>query len=290
MGSPSPSTLKSLGAVCGNVCAFPGCIAPIFDTVHEKLLGEVCHIEADGVKGPRYRKEQPEPERQGFGNLILMCQPHHTIIDDPATVGTYTVEVLKGYKRDHEGRSQNTTMSEAFLAQLVLKVIELQAATQPVLDVAAIVEAHRVSQDNNAGIDHYQLTAHLVNNSNARVREYTIEVEIPKEFMPERSGTFAAEDRHHNRGNVRVFRATEQQYGGAVLPPRGTNGYHLTVPFEVMVQQYIEITGNEVITVTAYAGDSQTSQQTLRIADFLSQDRINMIWPDEWRRPEVLRG
>src|SRR5216683_4619143 len=97
-GQPTSATLKRLFAVSGNQCAFPKCTAPL---IHEGVLtGEVCHIKAASLEGPRYDPSQTEKERHAFDNLVVMCQPHHTVID--ADEVAYTVERLQDLKQQHE--------------------------------------------------------------------------------------------------------------------------------------------------------------------------------------------
>src|ERR1700674_2402219 len=119
-----------LGIVSGNVCAFPYCIAPLYDLDHGKLVGQVCHIKAENRKGPRCDVNQTKAERNHFDNLIMMCRPHHAIIDDEDKLSTYTVEMLTQLKRDHERRSHNRLPTVDFIECLVARVLEAQEAKQ----------------------------------------------------------------------------------------------------------------------------------------------------------------
>lgn len=83
----------------GNKCAFPNCQNPIW-TENGTLVGYMCHIEAHSPGGPRYNPNQAPSERDGFDNLLLLCGIHHPIIDNESE--TYTVDVLKRMKTDHE--------------------------------------------------------------------------------------------------------------------------------------------------------------------------------------------
>lgn len=112
-------TYKKLYSLSGNVCAFPGCTAPIFDTTLGVLVGEVCHIRARSPEGPRYDQFQTAEERDGYDNLILMCSPHNKIIDDPSTRDAFTVEMIEGYKQKHEKRFHNAVVKEDVLAQFL---------------------------------------------------------------------------------------------------------------------------------------------------------------------------
>ncbi|WFU42222.1 hypothetical protein QA640_07030 [Bradyrhizobium sp. CB82] len=66
----------------------------------ETVLGEICHIAAASPQGPRYDATQTDEERHGFGNLILLCPTHHTVVD--ADLEAYTVARLVKMKAEHE--------------------------------------------------------------------------------------------------------------------------------------------------------------------------------------------
>jgi hypothetical protein len=89
--------------VSGNLCAFPKCTTPLVDPTSGSIVGEICHIKGDKKNGAaRYDKNQSDKERQGFDNLLLLCNVHHKIVDDDEVA--YTVERLIQMKKDHECR------------------------------------------------------------------------------------------------------------------------------------------------------------------------------------------
>jgi hypothetical protein len=98
------TTLKKLFALSGNQCAFPKCEAPIVDFATGIVVGEICHIKGKSPNGPRYDRAQLDRERNGYENLLLMCNPHNKVVDHETNLHKYTVEVLKGYKSDHESK------------------------------------------------------------------------------------------------------------------------------------------------------------------------------------------
>jgi hypothetical protein len=103
---PSRSTIKRLFALSGNRCAFPKCQAPM--ALDETLVGEVGHIKGKQPGAARYDRAQTPAERHAYENLILLCAPHHTVIDDDEEA--YTVERLRKMKAEHEARA--TPISE----------------------------------------------------------------------------------------------------------------------------------------------------------------------------------
>jgi hypothetical protein len=66
------------------------------------VLSEVAHIVARSLVGPRGHHPVSLSERDGFANLILLCEEHHHIVD--AQPHFYTVARLLQFKRDHEDR------------------------------------------------------------------------------------------------------------------------------------------------------------------------------------------
>jgi hypothetical protein len=104
----SDPTLKKLFALSGNNCAFPGCPAPIVDGDSGIIVGEICHIKGKSPNGPRYDKTQSNDERNGYDNLLLMCDPHNKIVDHEDTRDDYPPERLQKFKNDHETQYRRT--------------------------------------------------------------------------------------------------------------------------------------------------------------------------------------
>jgi hypothetical protein len=96
---PRLKTVKRLFALSKNRCCFPGCLAALVDD-GGVVVGEICHIKAQNVDGPRYDPLQSAEDRHGFSNLLLMCSPHHKVIDEK--LGHFTVEKLVSIKQKHE--------------------------------------------------------------------------------------------------------------------------------------------------------------------------------------------
>lgn len=110
-------TRIQLAALSGNECAFQDCTAPIYDTDHNVMVGEVCHIRGKRPGSARYDLNQTDDERDAYENLILMCSPHHKIIDDEPE--RYTVEVLLEFKRRHESGNHRGVIERDALGRLV---------------------------------------------------------------------------------------------------------------------------------------------------------------------------
>lgn len=97
--APTTDVTRDLYLRSGNRCAYPGCNQPLMrpDGV---LIGEIAHIEAVMPTGPRFRALMTNEERRTFGNLLLLCGNHHTVVD--ADPDTWTVAKLQELKAAHE--------------------------------------------------------------------------------------------------------------------------------------------------------------------------------------------
>ncbi|MDY6948402.1 MAG: hypothetical protein SXG53_22105 [Pseudomonadota bacterium] len=70
------------------------------ETDDPSIVGEECHIVAQSQDGPRGKSDLTPEQRDTYGNLILLCNVHHKIVDDQPN--TYTVEALRDLKTKHE--------------------------------------------------------------------------------------------------------------------------------------------------------------------------------------------
>ena len=112
--APSQKDLRVLYQRSGNRCAFPGCqkelVYPESSLDDHVVLSEVAHIVSPKLGGPRGDCPLPLEERDKYDNLILLCEEHHTIVDNQ--VYTYPVERLRQMKVDHE-KLMNEAVSRA---------------------------------------------------------------------------------------------------------------------------------------------------------------------------------
>ena len=101
----SAATEAALWVLSNGQCYAPGCVSQV---VVEVRLGvprknaQIAHIR--GVSRPRYDATLTAEECAAFRNLLLLCLPHHSEVDDPKTgEKLYPPEVLYKWKTDHEG-------------------------------------------------------------------------------------------------------------------------------------------------------------------------------------------
>lgn len=95
-------TRKLLWGKSGNRCAMCRHVLCVDATPQddESIIGDECHIISKAEKGPRQDLSYPSDKLDSYENLILLCRIHHKLVDDQQT--TYTVEVLKQIKENHE--------------------------------------------------------------------------------------------------------------------------------------------------------------------------------------------
>ena len=64
---------------------------------------QIAHICAHDDNGPRCAARFSKEERRSFRNLILLCKPHHTLVDRKRNERVYSEEVLRSWKQQREG-------------------------------------------------------------------------------------------------------------------------------------------------------------------------------------------
>jgi hypothetical protein len=94
-------TRAALMALCKGTCYKPGCPEPVVlvEDGEPVLRLDIAHIRAENKGGPRYDEHFADPDI--FSNLLLLCKPHHKLIDQIAPL-KYSVEVLEAWKTDRE--------------------------------------------------------------------------------------------------------------------------------------------------------------------------------------------
>ena len=110
--SISLKTHKMLWGASANVCA--KCKAYLVEdarlTDDASLVGEEAHIVSKKEDGPRYNDPLPMDQRDLFGNLVLLCNRCHKIVDDQ--VNTYPANDLRKLKKDHEDSVRTSITNE----------------------------------------------------------------------------------------------------------------------------------------------------------------------------------
>jgi hypothetical protein len=99
---------RLLLARSGGYCANPDCpdpdLFPKVEDEHVPTVAKMAHIIAQSPAGPRGDEDLPQSERDEYDNLVLLCPRCHDLVDVMKLSGTYTVELLRGWKRRLEER------------------------------------------------------------------------------------------------------------------------------------------------------------------------------------------
>jgi hypothetical protein len=147
MTSPSEKTVKRLFALSQNRCAYPKCETPIVNSKTGTITGDICHINAQNAKGPRYDPNQTDEERHAFENLLLLCKVCHRIVDDRPDI--HTVELLLEMKEMHERNGDiELSIEQAQMARKLFAEtrISIEASDNAQVMVASpgAIQAHQV--------------------------------------------------------------------------------------------------------------------------------------------------
>jgi len=123
--SVTPTTRLKVWAEAASHCAFPECGKHLLETeaagADGSLIGEVAHIVSPVPGGPRFDDPLDATQRDQLENLILLCQPHHKIVDDHPD--RYPVAALRAMKANHkhwvEGLPSPTVVSHQIYAEIL---------------------------------------------------------------------------------------------------------------------------------------------------------------------------
>jgi len=103
----SSKSRLSVWTLSGGNCQFAGCNKPLLGDLVSGKRGlnkaYIAHIVAEEPGGPRGHIDLSPELADDPGNLMLLCDPHHRLIDIEA-VEEYPVSRLQGMKRRHEAR------------------------------------------------------------------------------------------------------------------------------------------------------------------------------------------
>src|SRR6266542_2218514 len=92
-------------------CEYEGCNIPLWrDSVTKSEINaaNIAHIVADKADGPRGDPALSEQLKDDFSNLMLMCAPHHRLIDVDDVTG-HPFDRLQRMKAAHETRIERVT-------------------------------------------------------------------------------------------------------------------------------------------------------------------------------------
>lgn len=122
---------KALYRLASGTCYFPDCPRRIIEVVEGEpvVAVDIAHIFGANPGSARYHPDMTDDERRAFDNLILLCTPHHKVIDGPRR-GEYPPELLQAWKRANEPADGIAALSAAGLTDEVLDSVMEQIAAK----------------------------------------------------------------------------------------------------------------------------------------------------------------
>ncbi|MFB7634626.1 hypothetical protein ACFC0M_27255 [Streptomyces sp. NPDC056149] len=151
----SNATVAALMTLARGGCYAPRCGAPTVRVIDGKpvLNLDIAHIRALKPDGKRYDASWSVNERNGFANLLLLCNVHHKRVDGEDGE-KYTVPILESWKRAREADGQDALsglsgLTEARLAKMIHEAQEayverlgplLGAIAQQMPELASLVK------------------------------------------------------------------------------------------------------------------------------------------------------
>jgi hypothetical protein len=122
-GSISSDTTLRLWVAAGGRCEYCNTYLLEDDLSGYSLnLGERAHIvgATDTPRSPRGEADLPPEGREDVDNLMLLCRPHHRVIDQ--LIAEHAVEGLRRMKHEHEDRIRLLTGLKDDVATVVVRV------------------------------------------------------------------------------------------------------------------------------------------------------------------------
>ncbi len=93
----------ALATLSGGLCYWPGCPEPILRRADGRMffIGQRVHIRGAFPGSARFDPAMTDDQRRDFANLVVMCTPHHDIIDIKEP-DLYPPEILLRWKDQRE--------------------------------------------------------------------------------------------------------------------------------------------------------------------------------------------
>lgn len=111
---PTVAVIKELYGT-SSTCSSPGCPEPLYRKLSDGsrvLNSRVAHIVARSEGGPRWRADQSEAENRSIENLVLLCIPHASEVDDPNQLHRFDEATLRGWKQQNLGHDTGLSISD----------------------------------------------------------------------------------------------------------------------------------------------------------------------------------
>jgi hypothetical protein len=125
------ATERALYAFSGTTCYYPNCKAPVIVFFKGEPFSnvEIAHIQGANPGSPRYDQSMTDDERRSFPNLILLCKPHHELVDKRHP-DSYPPDLLRKWKAQREAAARIDASALSMIAEdRIIELIEKAAAS-----------------------------------------------------------------------------------------------------------------------------------------------------------------
>lgn len=136
-------TKSALFEMAQGTCYFPDCETPtiVFVKPEQPSVNvHIAHIEGAEPGSARYNVTMTNEERRSFSNLLLLCVPHHDLVDHKEPE-QYAVEMLRQWKTSREKVASQDETSELRSITDETLAAEIEAAVRSIRPVReALIE------------------------------------------------------------------------------------------------------------------------------------------------------
>jgi hypothetical protein len=122
---------KALYRLSRGTCYFPDCPRRIMEVVEgEPMVAvDIAHVYGANPGSARYDESMTDAERRAFENLILLCVPHHKLVDGRRRV-EFPPAMLQGWKKSNEPAEGIEALASAGLTDEILETVMEQIVTK----------------------------------------------------------------------------------------------------------------------------------------------------------------
>lgn len=122
---------KALYRLSRGTCYYPDCPRRIMEVVEgEPMVAvDIAHIHGANSGSARYKESMTDAERRAFENLILLCVPHHKLVDGRRR-GEFSPEMLQCWKSANEPAEGIEALASAGLTDEILETVMEQIVVQ----------------------------------------------------------------------------------------------------------------------------------------------------------------
>jgi hypothetical protein len=152
----SESTKRDVALASFGMCNFEGCssLTSIVEAGNWVFTGNLGHIHSAEPEGPRHDPQIPLGELKRPWNAMLLCTPHHTLVDNREFETKYPAELLKEWKRKAEARARE--LMERFIQDVDFAELDL---------VCEAVVAGSSKAESDANLDRIAIERKIVRNA-----------------------------------------------------------------------------------------------------------------------------